>query len=62
MSAAASPAKKEKRDTAVGLVREYLPEKTRPAAVGKAGGTTDSDVRESLVNMINANADKARRG
>lgn len=62
IAAAASPAKKAKRDTAVGLFREYISEKMRPAAVGEAGGTTDSDVRQALVNMINAYADKARRG
>eukprot|EP00168_Porphyra_purpurea_P013819 TRINITY_DN388_c0_g1_i1.p1 TRINITY_DN388_c0_g1~~TRINITY_DN388_c0_g1_i1.p1 ORF type:complete len:309 (+),score=76.34 TRINITY_DN388_c0_g1_i1:736-1662(+) len=62
IAAAASPAKKAKRDTAVGLVREYLSEKMRPAAVGEVGGTTDSDVRQALVNMINAYAEKARRG
>ncbi|KAK1865324.1 hypothetical protein I4F81_007857 [Pyropia yezoensis] len=62
IAAAASPAKKAKRDTAVGLFRECISQKMRPAAVGEAGGTTDSDVRQALVNMINAYADKARRG
>ncbi|KAK1863395.1 hypothetical protein I4F81_005951 [Pyropia yezoensis] len=62
IAAAASPVKRAKRDTAVGLFREYITEKMRPAAVGEAGGTTDSDVRQALVNMINAYADKARRG
>lgn len=62
IAAAASPAEKAKRDTAVGLFRESISEKMRPASVGEAGGTTDSDVRQALVNMINAYAEKARRG
>lgn len=62
IAAAASPVKKAKRDNTVGLFRGYITEKMRPAAVGEVGGTTDIDVRQALVSMINAYADKARRG
>lgn len=62
--AASSPGrKKAKKDTAVGLLREYLESKRRAEQTsGEEGGTSANDVRKALVNMMNAYAEKARRG
>lgn len=60
IAAAASPAKKAKRDTSVGLFRQCLSEKTRPVVVVEAVGATNSDVRQALVDIINAYVHKVR--
>lgn len=62
--AASSPGRiKSKKRTAVGLLREYLESKRGAEQTsGEEGGTSANDVRQALVNMMNAYAEKARRG
>lgn len=53
IAAGASSAKKPNRDTAAGLVRDDLAQKSQAKDRGDCESTTESDVREELVNMFN---------
>lgn len=61
IAAGVSPAKTPKRDTAVGLANDYLAQKMQDNDSWGSEGTTESDVRQALVNMFNAFVEKARR-